>query len=227
MARTDTTYDAVRTSSRPIEYGSGGAYRVVTNSGAAASIGAGASGILASLWWKTASPFKFVLTRLAVNMEVLSNITAAPVFDVAAFITRNITAASSGSGSSTWTGLGGKMQGSMPNSRLVADGGELRTLGTTTALTAAAGKTNDALSFGQAYFGTLYNSSATGTAVLITVGAGVQPGGFQDLYNFQTSNHPIVLGQNDGLEIQTITANNTTGTVKYGFLFEWVETDKW
>lgn len=226
MATTDITYQAIRTSARPIEHGANGHYRAVTFSGAVNSISG--AGILASLWWNDPTR-KFVLTRLAMNIEVLTAITAAPVFDAAAFVTRGITAASSGSGSSTLTGTGNsqKAQVGMASSLLVGSGGELRTVGTTTALTAAAGKTNDASPFGAAFWGCLFDSSATGTAVLVSPGAAITPGGFQDLFALGPYNHPIVLSADEGIEIQAITANNTTGTVKYGFLWEWTETDRW
>lgn len=227
MALTDSSYNAVRTSTRPLEYNGFGHYRAVTFSGAAASIGA--AGIIASLWWKDASR-KFVLTRLAMNVEVLTAITAAAVLDAQAFVARGITGASVGAGSSVLTGTGNNQKdlSTMGASLLVGSGGELRTLGTTTALTAATGKTNDASPFGAAFWGSLFNSTATGIATLVSPGAAITPGGWQDLYSVNSAyQHPLVLSLNEGIEVQAITAGNTTGTIKYGFLWEWAESDKW
>lgn len=220
MATTDLTHNAVRTSNRPVE--SIGQYRAITHSGACASLSAG--DIIASLWWADATRF-FKLNRLAMNLTVLSNITAAPVFDAEAFVFRGATAASSGSGSSTLSGVGDKqkLRKTMPN-MILTQAGELRTVGTTTTLTASAGKTNDSASFGYATWGSLFNSSATGTAVLVTVGAGLSPGGWQDLYNAGASDsYPLILSQNEGIEIKIKTANNASGTVRYSFLWEWAE----
>jgi hypothetical protein len=226
MARTDSIYDAVRTSNRPLDHNGYGHYRAVTYSGAAAGLTAGQ--IISSLWWKDTSR-KFVLTRLAMNIEVLTAITTACVFDAQAFVTRGITAASSGAGSSTLAATGNfqKAQANMGSSLLTGSGGELRTVGTTTPITAAAGKTNDGAPFGAAFWGSLFNSTSTGTAVLVSPGAAITPGGFQDLFSLSPYNSPIVLAANEGIEIQVITANNATGTVKYGFLWEWAETDKY
>lgn len=225
----DPTFQAGRVSIRPLEFkdtNSGqllGHYQAVTFSGAAASIGAGTAGILASLWWADATRY-FVLTRLAIDIEVITAVTAAPLFDVQAFIFRGATGASAGTGSSTLslTGNNQKVRKNMGAS-LLSNGGELRTFGTTTALTAATGKTNDAAPFGAAFLPMLNAVTATGTAVLLPVGAGTTCG-WNDVYKLDNAyKHPIYLSEDEGIEIQTITANNTTGTVKYGFLWEWAE----
>jgi hypothetical protein len=199
-----------------------GHYRAITFSGACNTITAGL--ILASLRWADPSRL-FVLTRLAMAIEVLTAITAAPVFDAQAFIFRGSTGNASGSGSSvlTMTGANQKTRASMGSS-LFATSGEIRTLGTTTALTACAGKTNDAAPFGSAFWGCLYNTTATGTAVLVSPGAALSPQGWNDLYSLNSLyQHPEVLVANEGVEVQVITANNTSGTVKYAFLWEWAE----
>lgn len=228
MAKTDPTHLASRVSVRPLEYKNGsqilGHYRAVTFSGAVASISA--AGILASLRWADASRY-FVLQRLAANIEVLTAITTAPVFDLAAFVFRGSTGNATGSGSSTLTGGANNQKNlvNMSGTLLTASGGELRTIGTTTALTAAAGKTNDGAPFGAAFLPVISAVTATGTAVAVPVGAAYNSG-WTNLYSIDSPyQHPIVLGVNEGIEVQVITANNTTGTVKYGFLWEWAEVE--
>ncbi len=218
----DSTFQAGRTSTRPLEYGTLGHYRAVTFSGAVNTISA--AGILASLWWADATRF-FVLERLSMQLEVLTAITAAPVFDAQAFVFRGATAASSGSGSSVLSGSGDKQKARKTmSSMILTQAGELRTIGTTTAITAVAGKTNDSAPIGAATWGCLFDTSATGTAVLVSPGAAITPGGWQDLYAVTNPyQHPLVLSQNEGIEVQVITANNTSGTVKYAFLWEWAE----
>ncbi len=226
---TDPLWSAGRVSQRPLDYtttvpGSSiagtGHYRAVAYSGAAAVLST--TDIIASLRWTDANRY-FVLTRLAMNVEVLTNVTVAPVFDAAAYVFRGSTGNASGTNSTTLTltGDNNKDRKTMAAS-LFGNSGEIRTIGTTVKLTACAGKTNDSAPFGSAYWGGLYNSSSTGTAVLLTVGAAIN-GGTQDLFAVGPYTHPIVLQANEGIEVQIITANNTAGTVKYGFLWEWAE----
>lgn len=227
-ATVDKTFSAERVSIRPLDYGTSignvlGHYRAVTFSGAAAVLSA--TDILASLWWADPTRF-FVLERLAMNIEVLTAITIAPVFDAQAFVFRGATGASAGTSSTVLSGTAPKQKlRSTMGPMLLTQQGELRTIGTTVKLTACTGKTNDSAPFGAAFWGGIEASNATGTAVLMSVGAFCAPG-WQDLYSVSSPySHPLVLSQNEGIEIQCITANNTTGTVKYGFVWEWAEVE--
>ncbi len=215
---------------RPTDYFGGaqpngpvyGHYRAVSFSGACLSISA--AGILASLRWTSTVPPLFLLTRLSMNIEIIAAVTAAPLFDAQAFVFRGSTGNASGTNSTTltMTTVNQKCRASMSTSAFGV-GGEIRTIATTTALTGCAGKTNDSAPFGAAFWGCLYDTSSTGVATLVSPGAAMTPGGWQDLFIANQYNHPIALVANEGIEIQVITANNTTGSVKYGFTWEWVE----
>lgn len=221
----DPTFLAARYSLRPLDYNmngySGGGYRAVSFSGAVNTISA--AGILASLRWADASR-TFKLLRLAVVTHISSAVTTATPIDVQAFLFRGSTGNASGSGSSTltMTGQNQKIRTTMGTS-LFATGGEIRTIGTTTALTAASGKTNDSAPFGFATFPSLLAVTATGTAVALPAGSG-SPIGWQTLYSIENPYQaPIDLAANEGIEIQCKTATPTTGGIIYGFLWDWAE----
>lgn len=209
---------------RPFDTGLGH-YRAISL--AAAVNGLTAGQIIASLTWRAPSPF-FVLTRLSAQFEVLTAITTACVLDLKAFVFRGASAVASGTGSTTLTLTGNnqKMKSSMAATQFSAFG-EIRTAqGAAQPITAAASKVNDGAPFGWASFGTLFDTSGTGTAVLVKPGAAVTPGGWNDLYTYTPgTQHPLVLGSGEGIEIQVHTANNTDGTVTYAFLWEWIETN--
>ncbi len=219
---------------RPLDYTAAGSkvyghYRAVTFSGACSGIGAGngatgTAGVLYSLRW-TDTTRMLVLTRLAMSLEITAAVTTAVLFDAQSWVFRNSTANASGSGSSTLvlTTNNQKCYSTMGTS-LFATGGEIRTLGTTTTLTLATGRTLDSAPFGYAYFGGLVSSNSGAAAVKLWPGTIFSPTGFVDLFNVSSAyTHPIILAANEGLEIQTITANNTDGSVKYSFLTEWAE----
>lgn len=226
-ALVDPSFGAIRTSVRPLEYQYPGTvlghYRAVAFSGAVNTISA--AGILQSIRWVSSNAL-MVLERYSVITEITAAITVAAPIDIAAFVFRGASAASSGSGSTTLTGALGsnnqKVRGSMGNSLLLKDG-EVRTIGTTTALTASASKVNDGAPFGAAMFGTQIapNVGATGN---VTAAIASLVTGWQDLYSIQSPyQHPIVLANNEGIEAQVVTATATTGGIKYGFLLEWAE----
>ncbi len=208
----------------PFDTGVMGHYRAISL--AAAVNGLTAAQIIASLTWRAPSPY-FVLTRLAAQVEVITAVTTACVLDLKAFVFRGASAVATGSGSTvlTLTGNNQKMKASMGTTQFSAFG-EIRTAqGAAQPITAAASKTNDAAPFGWASFGTLFDTSGTGTAVLVKPGAAVTPGGWNDLYTFNPgTQYPLVLSSGEGIEIQVHTADNADGTITYAFLWEWFET---
>lgn len=230
----EPAWNAARVAMRPLDYAHLGQlfghYRVVTKSGATNSIGAGTSGILASFCWSDIAgvsvPRYAVLLRLGVIAEITAAITTAAPIDLQAFVFRGATGKASGSGSSTatLTGNNNKIRGTMSTSIMAAGvNSEIRTLGTTTALTAAAGKANDSNPFGVAMFGTQIAPNVGATAN-VTAPIAAVVFGMQDLYKLESQySHPIVLANNEGIEIQTITAGPASGGVQYAFLWEWAE----
>lgn len=223
----DLSQQAARVSMRPLEHNfSGnlrGHYRAAVASGASVSVGAGSSGILANFMPPTATSALFVVTRIQVQMEVLTAVTTATPYDFQAFHYSGGTAVSAGTGSTTGTPV--KMRASMAASLIqnATTSGEIRAIGTGTGLTAATGKTNDTSPFAAACGQILTNVSATGTAVLVTAGNAL-PAPI-DLYkcDIAAGEHPLVLSGGEGIEIQTITATATSGTVKFLFNFVWAE----
>lgn len=229
----DPAWGAQRVIQRPLDYTLGGQllghYRAVAF--ASGINGLTAAQIVQSIRFVDpaavgSAPSRYlVLLRYAACLEVLTAITTAPVFDLQSFVFRGSTGASSGTASTTLTLSGNNQKARVTMGSALLANGEVRTAqGAAQPLTASAGKTNDSAPFGAAVFGVLFDTSATGTAVLVSPGAAVTPGGWQDLYSLSSPySHPIVLANNDGIETQVITANNAAGTVKYGFLLEWAE----
>jgi hypothetical protein len=225
----EPTWDAARVALRPLDYAHLGQllghYRAISMSGACTLSSAG--GILASLRWldTNAVPRFLVLLRLGVQIEILGAITTAAPFDVASYIFRGATGNASGSGSTTLTLTGNNQKArlGMASSILGSGGGELRTIGTSTTLSAAAGKTNDTAPFGFAAYGTQVAPNVGATAN-VTAPLAAQVLVMQDLYKLESIySHPIVLASNEGIEIQQVTAAPGTGSWKYAFLWEWAE----
>jgi hypothetical protein len=219
----DPTWNASRSAFKPIDYAMLGQvlghYRVVSKSGA--TLGLAASAVLASLRWVDATRF-FVLLRLAAQAYVTVQTTTATPIDLASYVFRGSTGNSSGTGSSTitFTGDNQKSRKNMGSSLLAA--GELRTVGTTTALTAAAGKTNDGAPFGQAMLPMLNGTNVTGAVVILPIGSGCNL--MVDLYVPTIYSHPLILQANEGIEIQAVTTPPaTTGGINYMFVWEWAE----
>lgn len=203
------------------------AHGLFTTSG---SMGAGSSGIVWSGIFGGGNGANYaVVTRLGIGVEVTTAITTAAAFNFQAFLFSGATGKAAGTSSVTATlsdcrvfPLG------MTPTQWGQGNGEMRGLGgSLTTLTAATGKANQAQAFGQANFGALYDTSATGTAVLVSPGAALSGTGAQgfysDLFVLQPGvNHPIVLGSNQGIEIQHIAAPGATG-LSYSVLVEWAE----
>lgn len=223
----DLTQAAARVSMRPLDHNFSGQlrghYRAASASGASVSVGAGTSGIIANFMPPCSTTAFFVVTRIQVQMEVLTAVTTAAPYDFQAFHYTGGTAVSAGTGSTVATPT--RMRASMSPSLIqnLTTLGEVRAIGTGTGLTAATGKTNDTTAFAAACGQILTNVSATGTAVLVTAGNAL-PAPI-DLYKCDVAagEHPIVLTGGEGIEIQTITAGAVSGTVKYIFNWVWSE----
>jgi hypothetical protein len=220
----EPTWNARRVSLRPLDYALLGQvlghYRAVSFTGTTVSIGA--AGILSSLWWRDAARF-FVLLRLSAQAEVTSAITTATPVDLQAFVMRGITGAATGGATLTMTGDAQKTRKNMSTSLLASSpqgAGEIRTA-STAALTAATGKANDGAPFGVAVLPMLLATNGAGTAVALSAGTGCPM--IVDLYNCNMYHHPIILSQNEGIEIQEITAGPVTGGIKFAFIWEWAE----
>jgi hypothetical protein len=182
----------------------GGHFRVGVLTGSTTVISGG--GAISCLRWVD-NAHQFVLLRLKVYANINTAFGTAQLSDIALFINRNWTTVPSGGTSIMPFGVGatgkvrdqgGSMQNSLINTWQVA---------TTSALTTGT-RTQDSnpVAYG------MFNITALGSAWETT------------LYDVAYANeHPIVLGINEGLEVQIITTQGATGKVVYYLDFAWAE----
>lgn len=197
-----------------------GHYAVGQKSGTTLTIGAG--GILGSIRWAPTLANTFaVLMRIKASYAITTAVTTATIMDLQAIIARgftvDFTTASTAINLST-TGKTNQMRGSMSQSQMGANGPRICTTTVMSGQTATA----DAAPFAVATLPTLAPSTATGTAVALPIGAAVP---MATLYEWTgLGQHPVVLGNNEGVFIETVTAGPiTTGGVSYYFQWEWAE----
>jgi hypothetical protein len=199
-----TTFRAVRTVPKPVEYGAFGHYRVAATVGLLAT--QAANGTLFSFRWGDASRFAVVTKlRLSVLQTAAATATIMPSFQ--AFIARSFTVSDSAGTAVTLTGNNMKKRTSMGTS-LVTD---IRFSAATAGLTAGT-RTLDAspvllMPTQQA----ITTPNATLYQVELDVGVG-------------DGNHPIVLAQNEGLIVQGPTVIfGAAGTANLVVDMSWAE----
>lgn len=215
----DPTNAAARASLRPLDHApqgqtQGGHYRaslIVVQSGTVA--GYPANSIFMSLKW-TSTNMLFVLKRIRASMVCTTTIaTAIPDFQF--FKYRGATTAPSGvTGETTFAPATGQKNrtSNMANSQnincryLNAAGGA-----SPAGLTAENGKSNEAQPFATGAFVPIALAAPTGAPQV-------------DFYNdSENGGHPFVLGFNEGIEGQFITAQGTTTVCKFYLDIEWAE----
>lgn len=196
-----TVFRSVRTTGRPMDYGSLGFYRLSMTSGTMAA-GLGANAEMFQFRWPDATRFA-VVTRIAISAGANVAATAAGLIVFRATTARAWTVAGSGGTRATLTGSNQKLRASMGSS-LVNDAG----ISTTAALTAGT-KTLDANDLGAF-------STGIGTgAITASLSLGFCP--VTELLNIDASNdHPLVLVQNEGFVIRT-GANAFPATMTWSF----------
>lgn len=192
--------------------GSGGHYYACQRSGELAAT-IGALGHLARLFWSQPS-MKLVLKRIRVGITFSAAVTTAVEHSLRAIVARNV--------SVDFTTAITKVNPSrarqeMPPSRMETNGPGIGT----TAVMSGQTLTADAAPFAMCTFPLLQPTNSTGTAVAVPVGAGVK---METLYE-QSANgqHPIVLGQNEAVIIQPVTAGPASGTFALYVHWEWAE----
>jgi hypothetical protein len=202
------TFNSAAVSCRPLEYASLGQalghYRVSVATGTTVSI-AGA-GILLSLRWPDPSRF-LVLLRISMSALIPSTISTATVVDPAAYIVRGFTVDNSGGTATSFSAgkqkVRANMNASLVNSLQVA----------TTSAIAAGTRTPDAAPFAALSMTMIPDNKTLGSAAL-----------WSDLYRTDCfEQHPVVLGCNEGIEIQEVTAGPTTGGIRFYFTLAWAE----
>ena len=203
-----TTFRALRTTGRPIDYGSLGFYRVSAVSGTMAAALAANSEIF-QFRWPDATRFA-VVTRVAISAGANLAATAAAITSLRLTAARSWSVAGSAGTRLTMTGNNQKLRTSMGTS-LVNDIG----ISTTGALTAGT-KTLDAQDMGGVSFG-------IGTGAITTaLNLNIIP--LTELLNIDASNdHPLVLAQNEGFVIRSGIIFPATMTWAFTVNVSWAE----
>lgn len=200
----DWSHAAVRTSIRPLDHVIGGRtlghYYVGGGTGSLAGAIASNS-TLAWIRWADATSY-FVLIRLAVT--IVSPAVSSPVFTSWSLShISGTTAAAAGAGSTVLTPS--RARQNMSPSLLTASG-EIRVAGTGGLSINGIGDT----SFMSA--GGYFNANANAATSLL------------ELYQWRgLGQHPVVLGQNEALQIQTPSGWAASNTQIWFFVFEWAE----
>lgn len=175
----------------------------------------------ASIRWAPSNTNLFlVLMRIKLGYGVISAVTTAVRIAYQASIARGFTVdyvtGSTAINMST-TAKTNQMRGSMNPSQMGANGPRITTTG------AMSGHTNtlDAAPFAITTWEALHSVSATGTAVQLNAGAA---GPMQTLYEWTgLGQHPVVLGNNEGVVIQLTHTGWAAGTVSLYTQWEWAE----
>lgn len=203
-----TLFRALRVTGRPIDYGSLGFYRVSAVSGMMAAALAANSEIF-QFRWPDATRLA-VVTRIAISAGANVAATAAALLSVRLTAARAWTVAGSGGTRLTLTGNNQKLRSSMGTS-LVNDAG----IATTGALTAGT-KTLDAQDLGGLSYG-------VGTGA-ITTALNLNLFPLTELLNIDAStDHPLVLAQNEGFVIRTGIINPAAMTWAFTVNVSWAE----
>lgn len=203
-----TTFRALRTTGRPMDYGALGFYRVSSVSGTMAAALAANSEIF-QFRWPDATKLAIV-TRIAISAGANVAATAAALCSFRVTAARSWSVAGSGGTRLTMTGNNQKLRTSMGTS-LVNDIG----IATTGALTAGT-KTLDAQDVGGVSFG-------IGTGAITTaLNLNIIP--MTELLNIDASNdHPLVLAQNEGFVIRSGIIFPATMTWAFTVNISWAE----
>ncbi len=219
----DATFLAARVALRPLDYINQGRvkghYATAQVSGAVTVMGAG--GIFASIRWADPNSY-LVLMRVRAAWSVISAITVATIMDASATIVRgfsvdNVTASTALSMAAVTNT--NKMRASMGTSLMGISGPRICTTVTESGGTFVA----DAAPFGYAVWQSLQNTNSAGTAVLLSAGAS---GAMQDLYNWQNmGQHPVVLSNQEGVNLRAVTAALGSGSLQYYAQWEWAEVE--
>lgn len=213
-----TTFRALRTVNRPLDYGSLGHYRIQTVTGtlaAALAAGTSSAGHVFAFRWGDATRFA-VITKLKTRFLPLTPFTAATLTDHTsfdAFIVRSYTVSHTGGTALTPTGNNAKMRTNMGTS-LVTD---VR-ISTTAALTNGT-ETFDAFPFAQSLRkGNRVNPAAATEETIMP-----QMDGMEMDFDMGGGDHPITLAQNEGIVIRNRTVWPAAGTGILSVMISWAE----
>ena len=161
-----------------------------------------------------------VLMRIKLGWSVITAVATAVQIAYQAQIARgftvDFTTASTAINLST-TGKTNQMRGSMSQSQMGANGPRICTTTVMSGQTA----TLDAAPFAITNWNAIYSSSATGTATNLVAGSA---GPMQTLYEWTgLGQHPVVLGNNEGVFVKITNTGWAGGTVSLYTQWEWAE----
>jgi hypothetical protein len=204
-AEVDANFNAVRITERPMDVGSGGAYRMAMASGlmTGASLTA-AIPVFAFRWGSTTKTA--IVSYVYGALVATTDVTAAQEVGLQAFIARSFTASDTAGTAATLTGNSFKKRTSHATTAVT----DIR-IGSTASLTAGT-RTLDAQPF--------LDSRAWDLATAATVPHNVIPIEF-DARNPGT--YPIVFAQDEGFEMNLPIALTTSGTFRLFVAVEWFE----
>lgn len=209
-----TTFRALRTVNRPIEYGSGGHYRLSSVSGVLAAALAG-NAVVFTFRWTDATKLA-ILTKLKTRFLPLTPFTAATLTDHTSFdayVQRSYSAAMSGGTNITPTGSSNKMRTSMASSLVSSI-----TIASTAALTAGT-FTLDSFPFAQSIRkGNRVNPAAATEEVVMPTMDGMELD-----FDMGGGDHPLVFAQNEGFCIRNRTVWPAAGTGQLMVTLAWAE----
>lgn len=204
-AEVDANFNALRISERPNDIGAGGAYRMAMASGlmTGASFTA-AIPVFAFRWGSTTKTC--LLTLVEAKLVAITDVTAAQEVGLQAFIARAFTASDTGGTAATLTGNNFKKR----TSHATTDVTDIR-IASATAL-AAGTRTVDAQPFLDARQWDLATAATVQHLILSMQFDARNPG-----------TYPIVLKQDEGLEMQIPIALTASGSFRLVVALEWSE----
>ena len=220
----DPTFMAARIAMRPLDYVKNGRvlghYGVNQRSGELVAT-IGALGHLASFRW-TANDAYAVILRIRAGWSISGAVTTAVEMNLRAVLAHafsvDFTTAATAANMIV-PPKAGAMSSNMGSSLLGVTGPRIAA----TAVQSGQTLTADTNGFASAVWAARYPTNSTGTAVALAVG---DAGGMKTLYECTSPyQHPVVLGVNEGVIIQPITAGPATGTFAIYVDWEWAEVE--
>jgi len=201
LAEVDSTWSALRASPRPIDYTGGGFYRATSISGDLTTLAA--AGVVWTFRW-TSATFYALIYNLRWAWYTKTAFGTAQIVDHAMYVVRGYTVAATGGATLTLPGTGNNQKRTSMSASAV---NEIRY--SATAVVTAGTRTAD----GQPL---MYRAGYSG---------GVSTGlaDWQPL-DFRTRQEaPLVLSQNEGLEMTNVTSMGASGVIKLSVECAWAE----
>jgi hypothetical protein len=200
----DSTWKALRVTTRPLDHGSGGYYRISQQTGALTGL-SGATPVHA--FRNNSATLNVVVWWYKWTWVVTTAYGAAQLQDHALYIARSWSSNYGGGSAATLTGNNQKKRTAHATCTAIQNG-DCR-ISTTAALTGTPTITLDSQPI-------IYRQGWAGA-----IGASL--GDWSGVDFEMEQEHPLVLAQNEGLVLQSVTAMGATGVIKLGVEIAWTE----